>query len=53
MLTQDSIKISQFSYFSFSFKLNEKKKMLFKIWLGEGSYKKIFVGGGLGFNRGF
>ena len=30
MLTQVSIKISEISYFSFSFKINEKKKVLLK-----------------------
>ena len=36
-LTQVSIKISKISYFSFSFKLNEKKKVALKnvVWKGK------------------
>ena len=42
-----SIKIFKIRYFSFTFKLNEKNKVLLKIWFGEGGYKKIVVGEGV------
>ena len=43
-LRQASIKIFKISYFSFTFKLNEKNKVLLKIWFGDGRYKKIVLG---------
>ena len=39
-----SIKISKISSFSFSFKLNEEKKMLLKKLVWRGVYKKILAG---------
>ena len=47
-LTQEIIKIPKVSYFSFSFKLNEKKKMPFKKYgMERKGYKKIFAGEGV------
>ena len=46
-LTQMRIKISRISYFSFSFKLNNKKKVSLKMLALRGVYKKMFAGGGL------
>ena len=46
-LTQMRIKISRISYFSFSFKLNNKKKVSLKMLALRGVYKKMFPGGGL------
>ena len=44
-LTQVSIKISKIDYFSFTFKINEKKKVLLKNFgLEKGGYKKTFAG---------
>ena len=52
---QVSFKISKISNFSFSFKLNEKKKVPLKRYglerRGRG-FEKVFAGGGLIFNRG-
>ena len=52
---QVSFKISKISNFSFSFKLNEKKKVPLKRYglerRGRG-FEKVFGGGGLIFNRG-
>ena len=42
-----SIKIFKINYFSFPFKLNEKKVPLKKIGLESGGYKKIFARGGV------
>ena len=42
-LTKESIKIFKVSYFSFSFKLNEKKRVSLKIWFGDEGYKKLFA----------
>ena len=49
-----SIKISKISYFSFSFRLNEKMKKLLKIWFGEGVARNFSLGGRVGviFNKG-
>ena len=48
-----SIKISKISYFSFSFRLNEKMKKLLKIWFGEGVARNFSLGGGgVIFNKG-
>ena len=45
-LTQVSIIIFKTSYFSFTFKLNEKTKVLLKNMVGKGGgYKKMFAGG--------
>ena len=38
-------KISRISYFSFSFKLHNKKKVSFKSMVWRDGYKKIFAGG--------
>ena len=48
-LTQVSIIISKMSYFSFTFTLNGKKKVLFKsmIWRGGVTRKYFWRGGGL------
>ena len=46
-----SIKIFKISYFSFTFKLNEKKKVQLKIWFGEGDVaRNILSEGALIFN---
>ena len=52
-LTQVSIIISKMSYFSFTFTLNGKKKVLFKsmIWRGGVTRKYLLEGGGSIFNR--
>ena len=53
-LTQESIKMSKYSYFSFSFKLNEKKKAPLKKYgleRGGGVTRKFLLEGGLIFNR--
>ena len=54
---QVNFKISKISNFSFSFKLNEKKKVPLKRYglerRGRGrGFEKVFAGGGLIFNRG-
>ena len=52
---QVSFKISKISNFSFSFKLNEKKKVPLKRYGLERrvrGFEKVFDGGGLIFNRG-
>ena len=46
-LTELSIKLFKIKYFSFTFKLNEKKKVLLKMGFGDRDYKEIVsVGGG-------
>ena len=53
-LGQVSIKISEFSFFFFNCKLNEKKKVPLKKLFGEGKLQeKSCWRGGLIFNRGF
>ena len=50
-LTQVNIKVSKISYYSFNFKLNEKKKVPLKTWVGEGKLNENFCWRGLMFNR--
>ena len=51
-LAQVSIKIFKISYFYFTFKLNERKKVLFKKYdLERRDYKKILLEEGFIFNR--
>ena len=42
-----SIKIFKISYFSFTFKLNEKKKVPLKIWFGEGDVTRNILSEGV------
>ena len=42
-----SIKIFKISYFSFTFKLNEKKKVPLKIWFGEGDVARNILSEGV------
>ena len=45
-LTELSIKLFKIRCFSFTFKLNEKKKVLLKMEFGEQDYKEIVAVGG-------
>ena len=51
-LKQMSITRTKISYFSFSFKLNEKKKVLLKNMVWTGGLQETFCWRGLMFNRG-